>query len=78
MIPELRRQALLDRLAAGQYNGITRPSPEDKRLARAAFDELYADDEGFRKVIDENRESRRQRRWFRRWWRRAASLGRPA
>jgi len=78
MIPELRRQALLDRLAAGQYNGITRPTPEQKRLARVAFDELYAEDEGFRKVVDKNRESRRQRRWFRRLRRRLVSLGRPA
>lgn len=78
MIPELRRQALLDRLAAGQYNGITRPTPEQKRLARAAYEELYEHDEGYRKMVDKNRESRRQRRWFRRLWRRVASLGRPA
>lgn len=72
MIPELRRQALLDRLAAGQYNGITRPTPEQKRLARAAYEELYEHDEGYRKMIDRNREIRRERRWFRRLWRRLA------
>lgn len=77
MIPELRRQALLDRLAAGQFNGITRPTPETKRLARVAYDELYAEDEGFRKLVDRNRESRRERRWTRRLRRRLAALPRP-
>ena len=56
-----RRQLLLDRLAAGQWNGIPgcHPSRATRKLAREAFKELCDRDEAFAKKVEQPRESRR-------------------